>query len=52
MPGPKLPNLNKGGKTTKGSIKGVRDGSRNDLSKPYTGLTKASNKKTINEVNV
>jgi len=45
MPGPKLPNLNKGGKTTKGTIKGVRDKDRNDLSRPYPGLTKASNKK-------
>ena len=41
MAEPKLPNLKGTKKETKGYIKGVQDGTRNDLSKPYGGLKKA-----------
>ena len=41
MAGPQLPNLKGTKKETKGYIKGVQDGTRNDLSKPYSGLKKA-----------
>ena len=36
-----LPKIKKGGKYTKGTIKGVQGGDRNDVSKPYGGLQKA-----------
>jgi len=44
-----LPKIKKGGKYTKGTIKGVQGGDRNDVSKPYGGLQKAKGPST--EVN-
>ena len=53
MAGPQLPNLKGTKKATKGYIKGVQDGTRNDLSKPYPGLKKAKRQsgRSTNSVN-